>query len=36
MNKKTVIAVIVTAVVTLMLAGRIRSTVPLANKIPTV
>jgi len=36
MNKKTIIAVVVTAVVTLMVAGRIRSQVPFANKIPTL
>jgi hypothetical protein len=36
MDKKTVIAVVITAVVTLMLAGTIRSKVPFANKLPTV
>lgn len=36
MNKKTVITALVVAVVTLMLAGRIRSSVPLANKIPSI
>jgi hypothetical protein len=36
MDKKTIIAALVVAVVTLMLAGRIRSSVPFANKIPTL
>jgi hypothetical protein len=36
MNKKAIITAVVVAVVTLMLANRIRSTVPLANKIPTL
>ena len=36
MDKKTAIAVVITAVVTLMLAGTIRSKVPFANKLPTV
>lgn len=35
MNKKTIITALVVAVVTLMLATRIRSTVPFASKIPT-
>lgn len=35
-DKKTVIAAVVVAVVTLMLAGRIRASVPFANKIPTI
>jgi hypothetical protein len=36
MDKKTFIAVAITALVTLMIAGRIRASVPLANKIPTL
>lgn len=36
MNKKTIIVAVVAVVATLMLATRIRSTVPLANKIPTI
>jgi hypothetical protein len=36
MNKKAIITAVVVAVVTLMLAGRIRAQVPFANKIPTL
>jgi hypothetical protein len=36
MNKKTIITAVVVAVLTLMLAGRIRASVPGANKIPTL
>lgn len=36
MDKKTVIAVAITALITLMVASRIRASVPLANKIPTL
>lgn len=36
MDKKTVILVVIVAVVTLALAPTIRSKVPFANKIPTV
>lgn len=35
MDKKTVIAVIITAVITLVLASQIRAKVPFANKLPT-
>lgn len=36
MDKKTVITAVVAAVITLVFASKIRSTVPLANKIPSV
>jgi hypothetical protein len=36
MDKKTVIAVAIAVVVTLMVSGRIRASVPFANKIPTL